>query len=88
MQSRQLRSVPLWSVLAAVLVVNVPAFVCMGLDPDALQWDLCTRAVLAGRRPLPRLPPRTTCRACSLPLAVIHSLFGWRLRGAAARRTC
>jgi hypothetical protein len=34
--------------LLAVLVVNVPAFLCLGLDSDATQWDLCTRTVLRG----------------------------------------
>jgi hypothetical protein len=38
----------LWVLLFAVLVVNLPAFLCMGLDPDVSQWDLCTRTVQRG----------------------------------------
>lgn len=67
----------LWSVLIALLVVNIPAFVCMGLDPDALQWDLCTRTVLEGRI-LYRDCGENNLPGMLAPLAVIHSLFGWR----------
>jgi hypothetical protein len=34
--------------LLVVLFVNVPPLLCMGLDSDATQWDLCTRTVLHG----------------------------------------
>jgi hypothetical protein len=34
--------------VAAVLVIHVPAFLCMGLDSDVSMWDLCARNVLQG----------------------------------------
>jgi hypothetical protein len=37
-----------WLVLAAVLVVNVPPFLCMGLDHDVTVFDLSARNVLWG----------------------------------------
>src|SRR5258708_1378095 len=36
------------SLFLTALLVNVPAFLCMGLDADANQWDLCARAVMQG----------------------------------------
>src|SRR5689334_15108396 len=38
----------LWLLLIIVLIVNVPAFLCMGLDPDVSQWDQCARTVMQG----------------------------------------
>jgi hypothetical protein len=38
----------LGSVLAALLVVHVPAFLCLPPDADVTEWDLCTRTVLRG----------------------------------------
>jgi hypothetical protein len=35
-------------VLLAVLVVHVPALLCMGLDSDVSMWDLCARNVHEG----------------------------------------
>ena len=67
----------LWSLILALLVVNVPAFVCMGLDPDVLQWDLCTRAVLEGGV-LYRDSAENNLPGMFVPLAAIHTLFGWR----------
>ena len=67
----------LWSLLAALLLVNAPAFVCMGLDPDALQWDLDTRAVLDGGV-LYRDSAENNLPGMFVPLAVLHTLFGWR----------
>ena len=37
-----------WAGLVALLAVNLPAFLCMGLDSDILMYDLCARRVLAG----------------------------------------
>ncbi len=34
--------------LAALLVVHVPAFLCLALDADASEWDLCARTVRDG----------------------------------------
>jgi hypothetical protein len=34
--------------VAAVLVIHVPAFLCLGLDSDVSMWDLCARNVLQG----------------------------------------
>src|SRR5262249_34043403 len=38
----------LWLLLVLILYINLPAFLCMGLDPDVSQWDLCARTVLEG----------------------------------------
>jgi hypothetical protein len=38
----------LWLLLFLILYINLPAFLCMGLDPDVSQWDLCARTVLQG----------------------------------------
>src|SRR5689334_2864688 len=37
-----------WAGLVALLAVNLPAFLCMGLDSDTLMYDVCARRVLAG----------------------------------------
>jgi hypothetical protein len=37
-----------WGVLFVFFVVNIPLFVCMGLDSDVTMWDLSTRTVLRG----------------------------------------
>jgi hypothetical protein len=34
--------------LAALLVVHVPAFLCLSLDADVSEWDLCARTVRDG----------------------------------------
>jgi hypothetical protein len=34
--------------LAALLTTNLPAFLCMPLDADVTEWDLCARTVLWG----------------------------------------
>jgi hypothetical protein len=34
--------------LAALLVIHVPAFLCLPLDADVSEWDLCARTVLRG----------------------------------------
>jgi hypothetical protein len=34
--------------LAALLVIHVPAFLCLPPDADVTEWDLCTRTVLRG----------------------------------------
>src|SRR5262249_31513986 len=38
----------LWLLLILILYINLPAFLCMGLDPDVIQWDLCARTVQQG----------------------------------------
>jgi len=37
-----------WPCVVGLLVVHVPPFLRMGLDPDVTLWDLCARTVLAG----------------------------------------
>jgi hypothetical protein len=39
--------------LLTVFLINLPAFLCMGLDPDAMQWDLGARTVFTARTALP-----------------------------------
>jgi hypothetical protein len=34
--------------LAALLIVHVPAFLCLSLDADVSEWDLCARTVCDG----------------------------------------
>jgi hypothetical protein len=36
------------ALLAVFLVVHVPAFLCLALDADVSEWDLCARTVLRG----------------------------------------
>jgi hypothetical protein len=66
----------LWFLLAAGLVVNVPAFLCMGLHPDCSQWDLVTRAVLSGGA-IYRDAAENNLPGMLLPLAVVRSVLGW-----------
>jgi hypothetical protein len=37
-----------WVGLIALFAVNLPSFLCLGLDSDILMYDLCARRVLAG----------------------------------------
>lgn len=67
----------LWLSLFAVLLINLPAFLCLGLDPDALQWDLGARTVLQGGVPYRdwlenNLPGMLWIHALT------RSLLGWR----------
>ena len=41
-------TVAAWVGLVALLAVNLPAFLCLGLDSDTLMYDVCARRVLAG----------------------------------------
>jgi hypothetical protein len=62
--------------LLIVLFVNVPPLLCMGLDSDATQWDLCTRTVLHGgglyRDAFENNLPGMLCLH-----AAVRSLLGW-----------
>jgi hypothetical protein len=62
--------------LALLILANLPAFLCMGLDPDALQWDLNTRVVLNGGA-LYRDAAENNLPGMLLPLVFVRSLFGW-----------
>lgn len=49
--SRHASRQALWllvSLFVLLLLVHVPAFVCMPLDADVHEWDLCARTVLSG----------------------------------------
>ena len=67
----------LWFLLLAVLVINAPAFLCMGLDPDAMQWDLGTRTVLRGEIPYQDWKENNLPGMLWLHV-LIRSLLGWR----------
>jgi hypothetical protein len=66
-----------WLALAAVLVVNVPPFVCQGLDCDPIIWDLHARAVARGG-----VAYRDVCENNLPGMLWLHlgvrSAFGWR----------
>ncbi len=49
----------------------------MGLDPDVLQWDLNTRAVLRGDA-IYRDTAENNLPGMLVPLALIRGVFGWR----------
>jgi hypothetical protein len=73
-----------WLVLAVVLVVNVPPFVCQGLDCDPTIWDLHAKAVARGG-----VAYRDVCENNLPGMLWLHlgvrAPFGWRpevLRGA------
>ena len=74
----------LWALPALVILAKAPAFLCMGLDPDPVQWDLFARSVANGG-----VPYRDVCEN-NLPGMLwlhlgIRSLLGWSseaLRGA------
>src|SRR5262245_1639229 len=79
-QPRPGSSVPLviaWGTLVALLVVNLPAFVCMGLDSDILMYDLCARRVLAGDVHYRDLL-ETNFPGIVWAHMVVRTLFGWR----------
>src|SRR5215471_2991835 len=66
-----------WGVLAALLAVNLPGFLCMGLDSDILMYDLCARRVLAGDVHYRDLL-ETNFPGIVWAHMAIRSLFGWR----------
>jgi hypothetical protein len=45
---RRVVEICLWLLLILLLLIHVPAFLCMGLNTDASQWDLCARTVSQG----------------------------------------
>jgi hypothetical protein len=63
--------------LAAVLAVNVPLFLCLGLTSDASQWDLCTRTVLHGGV-LYRDALENNLPGMLWLHALVRSVCGWR----------
>jgi hypothetical protein len=63
--------------LGAVLVVNVPLFLCLGLTSDTSQWDLCTRTVLHGGV-LYRDALENNFPGMLWLHALVRSAFGWR----------
>src|SRR6516225_382371 len=63
--------------LAAVLVVNTPAFLCMGLDPDVSQWDQCARTVQQGGV-LYRDAVENNLPGMLWVHILVRSLLGWR----------
>jgi hypothetical protein len=67
----------LWGLLLAVLAINVPAFLCMGPDPDVSQWDFNTRTVLSGGT-IYRDSFENNLPGMLLPLVVVRSLLGYR----------
>ena len=78
--SRTGSSVPLvvaWGVLLALVAVNLPGFVCMGLDSDILMYDLCARRVLAGDVHYRDLL-ETNFPGIVWAHMVVRSLAGWR----------
>ncbi len=66
----------LWLLLVGVLVVNLPAFLCMGLDPDATQWDSNARTVMEGGA-IYRDVFENNLPGMLVPLVLTRSLLGW-----------
>jgi hypothetical protein len=66
-----------WSLLFALLAVNLPAFICMGLDSDILMYDLIARRVLAGDVHYRDLLETNFPGIIWLHMT-FRSLFGWR----------
>jgi hypothetical protein len=66
-----------WLLLIVFLVVNVPPFVCMGLDNDVVMWDLSARTVLQGGA-LYRDALDNNFPGMLLPQMAVRSLLGWR----------
>src|SRR5215213_3440466 len=71
------RRLAAWAVLAGLLAVNLPGFLCLGLDCDILMYDLCARRVLAGDVHYRDLLENNFPGIVWLHMAV-RSLFGWR----------
>jgi hypothetical protein len=67
----------LWLLLFAVLVINAPAFLRMGLDPDAMQWDLGAHTVLQGGIPYQDWIENNLPGMLWLHV-LIRSVLGWR----------
>jgi hypothetical protein len=67
----------LWFLIAALLAINVPAFLCMGLDHDAMQFDLLAHAAMDGRA-LYRDAAEVNLPGMVLPHVLVRSLLGWR----------
>jgi hypothetical protein len=63
--------------LLTVFLINLPAFLCMGLDPDAMQWDLGARTVLTGGVPYRDWVENNLPGMLWLHV-LIRSLLGWR----------
>jgi hypothetical protein len=63
-------------VLLAAVLVNVPPFLCLGLDSDATQWDLCARTVLH-TGVLYRDAFENNLPGMLWLHAAVRSLFGW-----------
>src|SRR5205823_212081 len=66
-----------WGALAALLAVNLPGFVCLGLDSDILMYDLCARRVLAGDVHYRDLL-ETNFPGIVWAHMAIRTVFGWR----------
>jgi hypothetical protein len=67
----------LWLLLFVVLAVDLPAFLCMGLNTDALQWDVCAHSVLQGGVAYRDAAENNLPGMLWLHL-LIRGLFGWR----------
>jgi hypothetical protein len=66
-----------WVALGTLLAVNLPGFLCMGLDSDILMYDLCARRVLAGDVHYRDLLETNFPGIVWIHMA-IRSVFGWR----------
>src|SRR3954451_19639920 len=66
-----------WGLLVALVAVNLPAFLCLGLDCDILMYDVCARRVLAGDVHYRDLLENNFPGIVWLHMA-FRSLFGWR----------
>src|SRR5262245_33322966 len=74
---KRLLSVTAACVLADWLVLQLPAFLCMGLDCDISMYDLCARRVLAGDTHYHDLFETNFPGIVWLHMAV-RSVLGWR----------
>src|SRR5262245_52151954 len=66
-----------WGALAILLLINLPPFLCMGLDSDIGMYDLIARRVLAGDVPYRDLLETNFPGIVWLHIAS-RSLLGWR----------
>jgi hypothetical protein len=63
--------------LGVLLLVHVPAFLCLPPDNDVVLWDVCAREVLAGRA-LYRDVFENNLPGMLWAQAAVRALFGWR----------